>query len=67
MFRELDIFLQSAKRKINFSSLRFRNKIYKDEILKDINGCEIEIKFNPLHSEKLYIFKEDEFYGIISK
>ncbi|MFR3298545.1 MAG: hypothetical protein ACLTQH_01525 [Fusobacterium sp.] len=43
------------------------NKIYKDEILKDINSCEIEIKFNPLHSEKLYIFKEDEFYGIISK
>ena len=67
MFRELDIFLQSAKRKINFSSLRFRNEIYKDEILKDVNGCEIEIKFNPLHSEKLYIFKEDEFYGIISK
>ena len=38
-----------------------------NEILKDVNGCEIEIKFNPLHSEKLYIFKEDEFYGIISK
>lgn len=67
MFRELDIFLQSAKRKINLSSLRFRNKIYKDEILKDINGSEIEIKFNPLHSDKLYIFKENKFYGIISK
>ena len=67
IFRELDVFLQSTKRKINSSSLRFRNKIYKDDILKEINGCEIEIKFNPLNSEKLYIFKEDELYGIISK
>lgn len=67
MFRELDIFLQSVKRKINFSSLRFKNIIYKDDILKQFNCEEIEIKYNPSNLDKIYIFKDNKFYGIINK
>lgn len=67
MFRELDIFLQSVKRKINFSSLRFKNIIYKDDILKQFNCEEIEIRYNPSNLDKIYIFKDNKFYGIINK
>lgn len=63
--RELDVFLQPIKRKINFSSLRIKNKIYKDEILKNINGEEVEIRFDPLENEKIYIFKDSKFYGMV--
>lgn len=67
IFRELDIFLQSTKRKVNFSSVRFKNILYKDDILKKFNGEEIEIKYNPLILEKIYIFKDRKFCGIILK
>lgn len=67
MCRELDIFLQSAKRKVSFSSLRFKNIIYKSDMLKEFNGEEIEIKYNPSNLEKIYIFKNNKFYGFIYK
>lgn len=67
MCRELDIFLQSAKRKVSFSSLRFKNIIYKSDVLKEFNGEEIEIKYNPSNLEKIYVFKNNKFYGFIYK
>lgn len=66
-FRELDVFLQSVKRKVNMSSLRFKNNIYKDDILKNFNGREIEIKVNPAFMDRIYIFSENEFLGVIEK
>lgn len=65
LYRELDIFLQTAKRKVNFSSLRFKNLLYKDEILKKFDGNEIEIKYNPTDLTKIYLFENEKFYGII--
>lgn len=66
IFRELDIFLQPAKRKVNFSAVRFKNGVYKSDILKEFNGREIEIRFNPRYLKKIYIFKEEKFIGIIN-
>lgn len=65
IFRELDIFLQGTKRKVTLSSVRFKNRVYKDDILKELNGEEIEIKFNPSAPDKIYIFKDNKFYGIL--
>lgn len=65
IFRELDIFLQGTKRKVSLSSVRFKNKVYKDDILKELDGEEVEIKFNPSAPDKIYIFKDNKFYGIM--
>lgn len=65
VFRELDVFLQSSTRKIYSSSLRFRNFLYKDNILKSLNGLEIEIKFNPIHNDIIHLFSNGKFIGML--
>lgn len=62
IFRELDCFLMSSKRKVSLSSVRFKNRVYRDDVLKELNGEEIEIRYSPSHPNRIYLFKEGKFY-----
>ena len=62
IFRELDCFLMSSKRKVSLSSVRFKNRVYRDDVLKELNGEEIEIRYSPSCPNRIYLFKEGNFY-----
>ncbi|MDP0488933.1 MAG: helix-turn-helix domain-containing protein [Fusobacterium sp. JB020] len=64
-FRVLDVFLQSSTRKIYSSAIRFKNLLYKDEFLKNLEGKEIEIKSNPLDYNFLHLFSNGKFIGMV--
>lgn len=64
-FRVLDVFLQSSTRKISSSALRFKNLLYRDNLLKSFEGKEIEVKSNPLDYGSLYLFSQGKFIGTI--
>lgn len=64
-FRVLDIFLQSSTRKISSSALRFKNLLYKDNLLKSFEGKEIEVKSNPLDYSFLHLFSQGKFIGTV--
>jgi len=64
-FRVLDVFLQSSTRKIYSSAIRFKNLLYKDEILKNLEGKEVEIKSNPLDYNFLHLFSNGKFIGMV--
>lgn len=63
--RELDIFLQTTTRKVASSSFRLKNNIFKSNILKNLEGVQIQLKFNPLNYNIIYIFNKDKFYGLV--
>lgn len=64
--KEFDVLLQSTTRKVSSSSFRFKNIIFKSNILSSLEGQQIELKFNPLDHEKIYIFFKDQFYDLIT-
>ncbi|WP_300328801.1 Mu transposase C-terminal domain-containing protein [Fusobacterium sp.] len=64
--KEFDVLLQSTTRKISASSFRFKNIIFKSNILKSLEGQEVELKFNPLDQKKIYIFFKNQFYDLIT-
>lgn len=63
--RELDIFLQTTTRKVSASSFRLKNNIFKSNILEDLEGIQIQLKFNPINYNIIYIFTKNKFYGLI--
>lgn len=63
--RELDIFLQTTTRKVSASSFRLKNNIFKSNILADLEGIQIQLKFNPINYNIIYIFTKNKFYGLV--
>ena len=63
--RDLDIFLQTTTRKVSSSSFRLKNNIFKSNILEELEGIQIELKFNPINYNIIYIFTKNKFYGLI--
>ncbi|WP_300356925.1 Mu transposase C-terminal domain-containing protein [Fusobacterium sp.] len=64
--KEFDVLLQSTTRKISSSSFRLKNYIFKSNILKSLEGEQVELKFNPTNINPVYIFVKDEFYNLIT-
>lgn len=63
--RELDIFLQTTTRKVSASSFRLKNNIFKSNILEELEGIQVQLKFNPINYNIIYIFTKNKFYGLV--
>ena len=61
LLRKLDIFLQTATRKINDSKVRLRNLQYTNEYFSGMNGQSVTVKYPVIDDRIIYIFHKDRY------